>query len=108
MRKRRAARLKKNSFTVKEDENGKEYVERAHQEISKNYQGLNIKDKEETAVMAEQSDEQCPVKSSKKYISKLDPECDILFPYVLTHPAPNIGSQTWYTKRPIGVNTIGG
>ena len=85
--------LRKDSFAIKVDEEGREYV--------------LLAGREEQGMMAEQPDDpNCPVKSFKKYVSKLHKDCQIFF------TSPNFkadltrDNEPWYTKKPCGVNSI--
>ncbi len=98
--------LKKSSFNIKKDSQGREYVECAYNEVSKNHQTSGLTDgrNQTESVMYEQPDETCPVKSFKRYINLLDPNCDVFF----TLPKRNWKNQSvWYTSMPLGKNTWG-
>ena len=76
-----------------------------HKEMTKNYQGLDVKDEECCGVMAAQpGDPRCPVSSFRLYLSKLNKECDALF----TYPKPKFLAEenTWFTKKPMGENAL--
>ena len=97
--------LTKKSFRVKKDEFGSEYIERAHDEISKNFQGENSKEHEKCGVMHRQfGDPKCPVHSFKLYLSKLAGNSDVLFTYPKNKWVSSDG--TWYTAKPMGHNAI--
>ena len=65
----------KKTFEIMNDENGLEYVQG-----TKECKLVNKEDQFDLPIMAAQpGDFNCPVKCFKKYLSKLDPDCDILF-----------------------------
>ena len=89
--------LKKQSFALKTDANGRQYVTIVHQELDKNHR----QDETKTQVMFEQPDSpRRPVHSFTLYLSKLHPELDDflqrLDPLYKTKPY-------WYVKSPLGV-----
>ena len=97
--------LKKDSFVIRKDDAGLEYIAMAR----KNHQGLNIRDIEEHGIMAEQpNDPMCPLASFKLHLSKLHKNSDIFFCYPTENPKWTYQSETWYTQKQLGVNTIGG
>ena len=65
--------MKQDSFDIKEDASGTEYVTIPYHELDKNHQDLDNK----WQMMFTQSDKvSCPVRSFKFYLSKLHPELD--------------------------------
>ena len=93
--------MKKDSFEVKEDANGTEYVTIPFHELDKNHQDL---DNKRQMMFAQPDKVSCPVRSFKLYLSKLHPELDTF----LQKPNPFYKKQNqWYSKVPLGVNTIG-
>jgi integrase len=98
--------LKKNSFLLLTDENGKEYYEPAYKELTKNDNGLMKDDIEYSGIMYSQpGDPRCPVASFKTYISKLHPASEYLF----TYPCKGWkGKQEWFSTNVIGHNILGG
>lgn len=93
--------LKKDSFMIKSDDNGRRYVTIQINEFDKNHPNDEVK----TQIMFEnKSDENCPVKSFELYVSKLHPKQPAFF------QRPNARYRNkpyWYVNAPIGVNTIG-
>ena len=77
--------LKKSSFKLCKDDEGRKYFSRAYNELTKNNQASSGKDKDlnmELSLIYEQPDDKrCPVASMEKYLGKLDPLSDVFFPY---------------------------
>lgn len=101
--------LTKSSFIIHTDENGEEYVEMAYHEVEKKKQGDEKEITEKDGCMYSQRDDRnCPVKSLKLLLSKLNPKCSALFQY----PISNITSSNskhiniWFQNKPIGRNVI--
>ena len=95
--------LGKDSFVVKVDENDREYVTIRYHELEKNHQGLNKREQVRDPRMYAQNDENCPVKSFRKYVSALNPNCDAFFQR--TNPQFK-DSGIWYQNAPLGKNKI--
>ena len=97
--------LKKDSFIIKNDGDDYEYICKNFTEITKNHQDLQNKENDEGRIYATNTDT-CPVKSFRLYKEKLDKEADIFF----TKPRSGKGFKkddlTWFTKRPLGLNTL--
>lgn len=51
----------------------------------------------------------CPVASFQKYLSKLNPQSELLFqkPKRFARPAAFLQEEVWYQDSPVGVNTLG-
>ena len=98
--------LRKESFVVRGGDTGLEYVE-----VNKNFQnfqGAFIEDKVGSERMEQQpNDPKCPVSSFKLYVSKLNREIPTFFCYPVENPAWTYHGKTWYTKKQLGVNTVG-
>ena len=72
--------LRKDSFTIRRDENGHRYVTLAYHELEKNHQGLKKREiGRDPRMYEQQGDENCPVRSFAKYLSKLNPGCTAFF-----------------------------
>ena len=95
--------LWKDSFVVKTDENGREYVTLGYNELEKNHQGLEKNDIGEEPRMYGQAGDLCPVSSFKLYISKLHSECPAFFQRANMNYK---NSGQWYYNMPIGKNTL--
>jgi len=98
--------LTKTSFNIKCDDNDVEYVTMAYNELDKNHQKLLSNEPEKAQIMyAQKNDPLCPILSFRKYISKLNPNCDAFFqrPKQKFHE----NDAVWYENKPVGVNTIG-
>ena len=96
--------FKKSTFLFKVDDSGREYVEMSFNEATKNHpnaESLNIK----TRMYSHNELDNCPIKSLRKYLSKLDEKCDTFF----TIPKRAYKeAEKWYTIRPMGVNSLSG
>ncbi|MCP3929111.1 MAG: DUF3504 domain-containing protein, partial [Bacteroidetes bacterium] len=99
--------LKRDAFLLGVDDSGREYIELSYNEKTKNHQHASDRNATKPR-MYEHQLQSCPVTSLKRYLSKLEPQCDVLFTF------PKVGkgfkpeeSNTWYSKRPIGKNTLG-
>ncbi|XP_066913334.1 uncharacterized protein KIAA1958-like [Clytia hemisphaerica] len=95
--------LKKTDFVVKKDISGREYVEKIVDELTKNRR--ENQDAEEGGFMYATETDQCPVRSFKLYIEKLNPKCDALF----QRPKAKVNEQCqfWYGAQVHGIiNTI--
>jgi hypothetical protein len=92
--------MTRNSFSIKKDPQGLEYVTMAYEEHDKNHQD----DEEKFQCMfARPDDDLCPVYSFKLLLSKLNPNCEAL----LQRPLQNYQERDiWYSNAPLGVNTI--
>ena len=87
------------SFTLRTNENGRQYVTIADHELEKTHQGVNQKERGRDSRLYEQlNDPKCPVVSFKKYVSKLNPGCDACF---FSGPKPQITvpSGMWIGKK---------
>lgn len=99
--------LTKESFEIKTDANGDEYVAMAVSESTKNHQG-GLADKvadEGDPKMFGTGTTRCPVRYFKKLLAVLNPKHVALF----QKPKRNFmtGDQIWFENCPIGVNKIG-
>lgn len=97
--------LRKDSFIVKSDENGREYVTLGYNEIEKNHQGVNKHDIRDEPRMYSFDGDACPVASFKDYIEKLHPSCNAFY------QRPNLSfakSGQWYCNMAIGKNLLAG
>ena len=97
--------LKKDSFVLKRNSEGREYVEMAVNEFEKTKQGKNVREKEKCAAMfdcPESAD--CPVWHFKKYMSKLHKDLDAFYQRPLE--TWEADSEVWYAKVPLGKNKL--
>lgn len=97
--------LRKDSFVVRKDENGREYVCLAYHELEKNHQGINKREGErDPRLYAQVGDPNCPVLSFKKYISKLNGACESFFqrPKQTFHDRDSV----WFVNAPMGKNKL--
>lgn len=96
--------LRKDSFVIKVDENGDEYVVMAYHEKEKTKRGVNMKEKErECAMYAVSNDSNCPVRHLKIYLEKLNPKCDAFYQRPMSNPKPE---GPWYENCPVGKNKL--
>jgi len=102
--------LPKNSLEFSFDASGQEYVYINTTYITKNVRvSLSTKDFENLSqariYSVPESPDRCPVACLKLYLSKISPECNLLFPL----PLKKYRTKTfWYCeKRSLGVNSIG-
>jgi hypothetical protein len=92
--------LTKDSFIICTDPAGRRYVSLAYQEFDKNHREQETKDQ---YMFESPDDENCPVESFVKYISKLNPSCSAF----LQRPDPNFHNKPfWYVNAPLGIHTI--
>jgi hypothetical protein len=98
--------LTKDSILIKEDDSGREYATLAYNEKDKNHQLTLPKEGEKQQIMYSQPDsELCPVKSLKKYLSKLNLRCDALF----QRAKPKIDKEdedVWFENKCLGVHKL--
>ena len=98
--------LKKDSFAIRVDASGREFIAPTANEHEKNHPGtLGTSYQQMRQKVYATGEEQCPVKAFKLYLSKLHPLC----PWFYQQPKKNIypTSTLWYNKIPLGHNTIG-
>ncbi|XP_060793158.1 uncharacterized protein LOC132896388 isoform X3 [Neoarius graeffei] len=100
--------LKKDHFTVGKDSDGREFVAQAGDELTKKTREdkveTNPASRRDAGRMYATGDEGCPVRSFKKYLEKLNPDCEALFQTPKLR-APESGP--WYRNMPCGINTLG-
>lgn len=95
--------LRKDSFVLKHDENDREYVTIAYNELEKNHQGVSKHDIGQEPRMYGQDGDMCPVKSFKLYISKLNAQCGAFY----QRPNANFkNSGVWFCNMPVGKNLL--
>ena len=94
-------KLRKDSFEIKHDNNGRKYITMVSNEATGN---KNVIDNEITTEtrLYENTGSRCPMKSYLKYISKLNPHCEYLF----QRPIEVYSADTWYSNKCLGVNTL--
>ena len=98
--------LTKTSFTINKDADGKEYAKLSFNAKQKNHQGDRQEDVGvEQRMYAHPDDDKCPIYSLKKYINKLNPNCDAFFQRPLSHFTDD--SSVWYSNKAIGHNQLG-
>ncbi|CAH3161438.1 unnamed protein product [Porites lobata] len=98
--------LTPDSFVIKKDANGGEYVEMSISEKTKNHQGgLGDKADESDPKMFSTGMSNCPVKYFKKFLSVLNPNQTALFQKPKRNFLPS--DEIWFENSPIGVNKLG-
>ncbi|XP_041352905.1 uncharacterized protein LOC121371234 [Gigantopelta aegis] len=96
--------LSSNSFKISSDEDGYEFIEMTHCEITKNHRG-DLKDAVEPKKRIYSTNSvYCPVSSFKIYKSKMNQNN----PSFYQQPKQSVSESdsVWYTSRPIGKNII--
>ena len=96
--------LNKDSFSLKMFPDGTEYVMKTEDELTKNHRENDTTQDNEGGIMMATGDSNCPVKSFKLYISKLNPKLETFF----QRPKAVINEDgPWYDAQVVGVKTIG-
>ena len=95
--------LKKTSFKIKKDSDGRHYIEKSIDELTKNHSGEN--DAQESGLIYETGSPRCPVKSSRLYLNHLNPKIDELFQRPKSG-IPVVPGGPWYDAQVLGVNTL--
>ncbi len=101
--------MKKDAYIFKTDDVGREYVEMKYNEKLKNHQGTENTenmDSKPRRYASGKEENNCPVKSLKLYLSKLNPDNELLFQQPKQKVKPD--DEIWYTSRPVGAKTISG
>ena len=97
--------MSKSTYGVFKDEEGREYVEQVASEVDKNHaESMGTDETTGEGRMYDQPESSmCPVKSYKRYVSKLHPELDALW----QHPRTSfLDDEAWYCKMVIGANSL--
>ena len=98
--------LTPDSYVIKKEANGGEYVEMSISEKTKNHQGgLGDKADESDPKMFSTGMSNCPVKYFKKFLSVLNPNQTALFQRPKRNFLPS--DEIWFENWPIGVNKLG-
>ena len=100
--------LKKDSFAIRVDASGREFISPTANEHEKNHPGTlsSSSYQQMRQRVYATGEEQCPVRAFKLYLSKLHPLC----PWFYQQPKRNIDpskATLWYNNVPLGHNTIG-
>ena len=98
--------IKKDHFLIEKDENGRQYVTQAVDELTKKCREDSSSSRADAGRMYETGDEDCPVASFRKYLSKLNPDSEFLFQTPKTS-APSTEGNPWFKKCPMGKNKLG-
>ena len=98
--------MTKATYGVFKDDSGREYVEQVQSEVDKNHdENSSLNDTTGEGRMYDRpGDKMCPVRSFKKYVSKLHPDLDALWQRPVLSFLPD--DEQWYCKVILGVNTL--
>lgn len=102
--------LSKESFVLRQDENGKEYLTLAHNPETKNHKDPTASDRENLRgfMFASPGDPLCPVDSFKKYLSKCPENAGAFYLHPRRIPLCKLEStEVWFTREPMGLNYLG-
>ena len=94
--------LTKETFCVRTDENGVEYVIQSSDELRKNSRGAANDPDQDGGIMQATGLPNCPVKSFKLYLSKLNPALNELFQRLKSAFSFNPNGDVWYDAQVIG------
>lgn len=99
-------KLRKDHFSVATDSDGRKYVFQSRDEMTKKVREDNANSRVDGGRMYATGTVGCPVVSFEKYISKLNPTCDLLFqtPKAKT---PQNDEEPWYKNSPVGQTQLG-
>ncbi|XP_072029996.1 uncharacterized protein [Amphiura filiformis] len=95
--------LKRDSFAIKQDASGKEYITMTFNEHQKNHPGTLNETYQMNKRVYETGEDNCPVRAFKLYLSKLHPSCEWFY----QRPKRLASGAIWYDNIPVGHNTIG-
>ncbi|VDI51112.1 Hypothetical predicted protein [Mytilus galloprovincialis] len=98
--------MTKNTFAIKTDSSGREYVHQQIDEYDKNHRDEASPDDTvgEARMYAREGDPLCPVLSFKLYLEKLHPALNDF--WQRTKDSFDITDTTWYCKAPMGKNSF--
>ncbi|CAG2219544.1 unnamed protein product [Mytilus edulis] len=98
--------MTKNTFAIKTDSSGREYVHQQIDEYDKNHRDEATPDDTvgEARMYAREGDPLCPVLSFKLYLEKLHPALNDF--WQRTKDSFDITDTTWYCKAPMGKNSL--
>jgi len=98
------SQLSPTSLEIRFDETGAEYVILTHQTMQKNHHGdLNAKEKNSEKRMYATGGQNCPVRSVKYYLTRINQRAESLFCHIDKNVIENPQlCQTWYTTRCVG------
>ena len=93
--------LKKECFVIKKDRNGREYAEKILDELTKNRRESD--EAQNGGIILATGKKNCPVKSLKLYLEKLNPKCDAFFQRPRKEPS---SAGSWYDNQVVGKNSL--
>lgn len=98
-------KFSKATFQIATDENGRRYIYQAIDEFTKNHREsdteMSIGGR---AYENQECPSKCPVKIFEFYVSKLNDSCSRLWQFPKSSFIES--EESWYTNRPVGINTI--
>ena len=95
--------LTKHSFISKADAKGRKYVTMTYNESDKTHHGIDCKEEIKEPRMYENEGEFCPVKSYEKYLSKLNPSCEVFFQRPLEKVTSTLHEQGFSSRAIMSV-----
>ena len=99
--------MKKEDFAFYETDDGREYMQLIHHEVTKTSQGDDRNPwEQESIILAQPGSSRCPLKSFRFYVSKLSPDCEHLFQRPLKKKVDKT-TAVWYQGERRGLHAIG-
>lgn len=95
--------LTKESFEIRKDADGEDYLTIRHREVEKTRQGVN-RDTEKDSRMYRQAGGDCPVQIIEEYLSKLNPANKFFFQR--PKRSFNFNDTVWFENMVVGVRKI--
>nr|XP_020509338.1 uncharacterized protein LOC109998802 isoform X1 [Labrus bergylta] len=102
--------LKRDSFILKHDEKGNEYISLSHKAQTKNQKGTAdpCNENNKGRIYAEPGNPNCPVACFRKYLSHCPVDAKAFYLHPVKLPQDLLNSRVmWYTREPMGHNFLG-